>query len=312
MLRWNSSNEGDFRPTDDSGQLTEGEPLRWLSFVASRVFAMDDPELDPKILEYYAERTDEDARIRTGAAEIELIRTREVIRRHLPDGPLSVLDVGGGGGVHAEWLLADGLTVHLIDPVPRLVEQATKRLGSYGQFSAAAGDGRSIEFDDDSFDVVLLLGPLYHLPAREDRIRVWAEAGRVVRPGGLVFGAVISRFASLFSGLSGEMLFDDEFRAIVGQDLSDGHHRNSQRRSGWFTTAYLHRPDEVAEEAEEVGLRVRELVGVEGLAAWLPETERNWSDPKRREIIIESARLIESEPSLLGLGPHLLLVCERP
>jgi len=223
-----------------------------------------------------------------------------------------VLDVGGGGGVHAEWLLADGLIVHLIDPVPGLVEQAENRLGSHAQFSAAVGDGRSIEFDDESFDVVLLLGPLYHLPTREDRMRVWAEAGRVVRRGGLVFAAVISRFASLFSGLSGGMLFDDAFRTIVGQDLSDGHHSNPEHRSGWFTTAYFHRPDEITGEAEEAGLFVRELVGVEGLAAWLPENERNWSDPKRREIIVESARLIESEPSLLGLGPHLLLVGERP
>lgn len=273
---------------------------------------MDGPELDPEILSFYAERYDEDARIRTGANELERIRTQEIIRRHRPDGPLFVIDVGGAGGVHAEWMLADGHAVHLIDPVPDHVEQAVGSLGPDEGFSAAVGDGRSIGFDDDSFDVALLLGPLYHLPSRSDRDNVWKEAARVVRPGGLVFGAVISRFASLFAGLAGGVLFDEEFHAIVEHDLDDGHHRNPGRRDDWFTTAYFHHPDEVKAEAEGAGLVVRELVGVEGFAAWLPDAEENWGDPKRREVIIESARLIESEPSLLGLGPHLLLVAERP
>ena len=50
-----------------------------------------------------------------GLAELELVRTREVLRRHLPPPPARVLDVGGGTGVHARWLLADGYQVHLVD-----------------------------------------------------------------------------------------------------------------------------------------------------------------------------------------------------
>ena len=273
---------------------------------------MDEPALDPEILSFYTERYDEDARIRTGTSQIELIRTREIVRRHLPDRSLRILDVGGAGGVHAEWLLADGHTVDLIDPIPIHVEQAESRLGSLDHFSAAVGDGRSVQADAESFDAVLLLGPLYHLPDRVDRMRVWAEAERIVRPGGLVFAAAISRFASLFAGLSAGLLLHDDFRAIVHRDLGDGHHRNPTLRTGWFTTAYFHRPEEFEAEATEAGLRVISLVGVEGLAAWLPDTERNWAEEDHRAIILESACAIESEPSLLGLGPHILLVAERP
>jgi SAM-dependent methyltransferase len=272
---------------------------------------MDGPSLDPRILEYYEASWDEDTRIRSGINELELIRTREIVERFLPDHGLRVLDVGGAAGVHAEWLLESGHSVVLIDPVPRHIAEAESALGDAADFSAQVGDGRHLEFEDDSFDVVLLLGPLYHLPDRYDRLTCWNEAMRVLRPGGWVFAAVISRFASLFSGLSEDVIFDPVFRGVVLQDLLDGHHENPPGQD-FFTTAYFHHPDEARTEAEEVGLSVEAVLGVEGIASWIPRLAKSWADPERREIIIEAARTIESEPTLLGLGPHLLVVATNP
>lgn len=267
-------------------------------------------DLDPEILKYYSDDWDEDARIRSGINELEFIRTREIVERYLPDHPIRVLDVGGGGGVHSEWLLDAGHEVVLLDPVPRHIEQATRNLGDRNSFTALLGDGRDLPFDDGEFDVVLLLGPLYHLPDRGDRIQSWREGRRVVRDDGVVIAAVISRFASLFSGLSEDVIFDPVFRDVVQQDLVDGQHRNPEGRD-FFTTAYFHRPDEIEPEAAEAGLVVDALLGVEGIAAWIPRLQRSWPDQERREIIIEAARAIESEPSLRGLGPHIIAVA-RP
>ena len=164
----------------------------------------------------------------------------------------------------------------------------------------------------NTFDVVLLLGPLYHLTERDDRVRAWREALRVVKPGGLVIAAAISRFASLFDGLARGCLLDARFRAIVEQDLLDGQHRNPDRTPGWFTTAYFHHPDELEAEAVEAGATVVELLGVEGLAVWLPQLEAHWDDAAAREVILDSARAVESEPALRGLSAHLLLVAQKP
>lgn len=100
-----------------------------------------------------------------------------------------------------------GYDVVLVDPVPLHVDQARQS----GVSSAVVGDARSLEFDDDSFDVVLLLGPLYHLTEREERVCALREAARVVRPSGVIVVAVISRFASTFDA----WLDDDERRAIL-------------------------------------------------------------------------------------------------
>jgi hypothetical protein len=138
------------------------------------------------------------------------------------------------------------------------------------------------------------------------------ESARVVRPGGLVFAAAISRFASLFDGLAREFLFDPEFRSIVEGDLRDGQHRNPTRRPHWFTDAYFHRPEEIRSEVLDSGLEPVELVGLEGLAGWMSTLAGRWENERDRDTILYAARSTEGEPSLAGLSAHLLIVCRRP
>ena len=190
----------------------------------------------------------------------------------------------------------------------RGVEAASQLEQPPGRITAEVGDARDLPVADHAFDAALLFGPLYHLTDRDDRLRAWAETTRVVRPGGLIFVAAISRFASLFDGLAEGYLFDPAFRQIVERDLAEGQHRNPTGAPDWFTTAYFHHPDELRTEARASGVEVLELVGVEGLAAWLPQLSERWSTPEGREAILFAARCIESDPSLLGLSAHLIAV----
>ena len=264
--------------------------------------------LDPSdaIVRHYEQDYREADRIAAGFDSLELVRTQEILRRHLPPAPAAVLDVGGATGVHASWLAADGYRVHIVDLVPLHVERAQADLASLG-VTAEVGDARELANADASVDVTLVLGPLYHLLSRADRVAALAEARRVTRPGGLVAIAAVSRFASVASGLQHGFLLDPEFRAIVERDLREGQHRNDNRRPGWFTTAFFHHPDELRDEIDAAGLHLVELVGVEGLAVWLDLADR-WATADGREAILFAARAVESEPSLLGVSPHLLAI----
>jgi SAM-dependent methyltransferase len=169
-----------------------------------------------------------------------------------------------------------------------------------------------LPFPDASFDAAVLLGPLYHLTDREERVRALREASRVARPDGIVAVAAVSRFASLFDGLAREFLFEPDFAAVATQDLATGQHRNPEERPHWWTTAYVHHPDELQSVVEEAGLTVKELVGLEGLAGYLPHLAGRWDNGDDRESILWAARVVESEPCLLGLSAHLLLVAKAP
>jgi SAM-dependent methyltransferase len=250
----------------------------------------------------------EEERITAGLGGLELVRTLEVLARHLPEPPASVLDVGGGPGVYAKRLTELGYRVHLVDVAPRHIELARE----LENVTAELGDARRLPVADSNFDAGLLLGPLYHLTDRHDRLRALREIARLIRPGGIVAVAAISRFASLFDGLARGFLFEPEFQAIVDRDLQDGQHRNDQNHPNWFTTAYFHHPDELLLEIEETPLELVELVGVEGLAGWLPDLEAQWQTDAGRDVIVRAAAAIEREPTLLGLSAHLLAITRVP
>jgi SAM-dependent methyltransferase len=264
-------------------------------------------EFDPAIAQHY-EPGFERLRLAHGAGPVEEARTREVVAARLPTAPARVLDVGGGPGAYARWLEDLGHDVTLVDPVPLHVEQAraTLRRGV-----ARIGDARRLDETDASVDAVLLLGPLYHLPERADRLAALAQARRVVRPCGPIFVAAISRFASAFDGMARGHLDHPAFARIVEADLRDGRHRNEDGRPEWFTTAYFHRPEKLREELESAGLAVERIVGLEGPTWLLPDVETLWADPARRERWSEVLRALESEPSLLGVSAHLLAVARR-
>jgi hypothetical protein len=122
----------------------------------------------------------------------------------------------------------------------------------------------------------------------------------VLRPGGVLAAAAISRYASTCDGLLRGYLDEPGFEAIVERVLRDGQHRNPTGRPEWFTTAYFHLPEELAQEVTEAGLRLHALLAVEGPAWMLPDIQRRLADPARRERVLAAIRRIETEPSLLG------------
>jgi SAM-dependent methyltransferase len=270
-----------------------------------------DESIPDEIRTYYEDDFDESQRIIKGLHELELVRTREIVERHLPPGPLRILDVGGGPGVHAKWLAELGHHVILVDPMPRHVEAAQALADSGLPITACTGDARRLTHADDTFDAVLMLGPLYHLTERRDRLQAWREALRVVKPGGVVIAAAISRYVSLFDGIAADFFANPDFRPIVEQDLATGQHRNPDRVDNWFTTAYFHLPRELEGEAAEAGASVVGLFGVEGIVGWLPHRADRWDDQDARELILFSIRATESEPALSALSQHMLLVTRK-
>jgi SAM-dependent methyltransferase len=167
-------------------------------------------------------------------------------------------------------------------------------------------------FEDASADVVLLLGPLYHLTDASDRVRALTEAARVLKSGGRLFAAAITRWASALDGLARDLLRDERFAAIVEEDLRDGQHRNPTGRLDYFTTAYFHRPEDLRAEVVESGLAVDGLFGIEGPGWLLSDIDERLKDPRRRADLLRVARVCESEPSMIGVSPHLLVVGRKP
>jgi ubiquinone/menaquinone biosynthesis C-methylase UbiE len=266
-----------------------------------------------EIQAHYLEGLEAD-RLRSDAGELEFLRTQAILARGLRPPPATVLDIGGGAGAYAIPLAAQGYDVHLIDPVPLHLDQARVAAARAGVRlgSLVLGDARSLEREDQSADAILLLGPLYHLTERSDRVRALGESFRVLKSGGIVFAAGISRFASLIDGMSKGFFADPDFREIVKEDLSSGQHRNPTGNPRYFTTAFFHRPEELAADAREAAFREVELVAVEGPVWSAGRFEESWRDPTQRSALMHFLSAVDREPSILGASAHVLLVARRP
>ena len=140
----------------------------------------------------------------------------------------------------------------------------------------AVGDARSLDLPDSSVDAVLLLGPMYHLRERADRIRTLREARRVVRDRGPIFIATISRWAARLDGVLQQRLYEHVPDVLSLLPESERTGNLPPVVPGGFL-GYTHRPDGLVDEIAESGLQLDDLVGVEGLP--LPAT--TWRSASR-------------------------------
>jgi ubiquinone/menaquinone biosynthesis C-methylase UbiE len=262
----------------------------------------------PAEVSAYYEHYPEESRLDTGASRLEFERTKEILTRVLPKPPARILDVGGAAGAYSAWLAERGYEAHLVDFSARLVEEATRRNEKRVRpiASLTVADARALPQEDDWAAGVLLMGPLYHLPAAEDRMVALREASRVLVASGIVAVAAISRYASALDGMARKLSLDPRFVRIRDRDLEDGQHRNDTDNPHYFTTSYFHRPEDLRAEMLSAGFVDVQVLGVEGPGWMLPDFDERWKDDALRRDLLEVARALEAQPSVVGASAHLL------
>ena len=269
------------------------------------------PSVAQKIIDHY-NTYDEAGRLKNDIGPLELLRTQELIMRYLPPPSAVILDVGGATGTYSFWLAGLGYSVHLVDVVPRHIEQAmqaARQPESPQLASLRVGDARALDFGDGFADAIVMHGPLYHLTDRGDRLRAIAEAKRVLRPGGVLLAFAITRYAGLIFGLLQGYVFDPAYHKMTRTEVITGQRENPPDWLGTFPNAFFHHPDELKAELQAGGLIHENTLGVLGPAWMVPNLDESWQDEAQREVILEIARLTENEPVL---GPRLMALARKP
>jgi ubiquinone/menaquinone biosynthesis C-methylase UbiE len=248
-----------------------------------------------------------------GDGALEFAITCHTLATHLPRGA-RVLDIGGGPGRYTIWLAQRGHRIVLADLSPELLAMARARIDQAGVRGmveeVVEADARDLSrWAGEAFDAVLCLGPFYHLPDPEDRHQAAAELRRVLRPGGLVFVALMPRYAFLRRTLA----IPDERRHLaqsgfVSRLLGEGVFVNDV--PGRFTYGYGARPQEVAPFFEQHGFTTLTLLAAEGIAVDVQETlfELAESDPSTYQAAFDVILRTAGDSSILGMAAHLLYV----
>lgn len=258
-----------------------------------------------KIIDYY-QGCNEDDRMKNNP--LEYIRCKEIIERYLTNSTMSILDIGGATGAFSFWLAQYGHKVSLIDFTPKHIEIARLRQEELdiNLVSILVGDARLLPYEDNSFDMVLLMGPLYHLVDREDRIKAIHEAYRVLKPNGVIICEVISRFASLIDGFNYDLVKDNDFISIMNKDIQTGFHEDTSQGKKYFTNAYFHHASELPQELKDSGFYFKELIAVTSFGSFIHDIDSKIEDEQYRDLLLTTIRLVEKDETIIGISSHYM------
>ena len=241
------------------------------------------------VIEHYTQNYNEDKRHENPFGFIQEIRSKQLIERYLKDAPMSVLDIGGATGVYSFWLADLGHTVSLLDIVPLHTETVTARNAKrqHKLQHILTGDAQNYEFPD-TYDLILLHGPLYHIVEREKRVAMLNHIRQYLNPSGVILGFAIHRYAGYFYGVRSGSILEENYKKIVLEEVKTG---VRQRGTDW----YFHTPNELHSEFEEVGLIVDDLKSVTTQVWMLPEIADNLTNQAYLESVLELAEAMEDE-----------------
>jgi ubiquinone/menaquinone biosynthesis C-methylase UbiE len=196
----------------------------------------------------------------------EFAVTMKALAEYLPPPPVDILDIGAGPGRYALELAKIGYKLTLVDISKVSLDLAKQKAAEANvDFEAIIqSDATKLsELSNDSFDSVLIFGPLYHLIENEDRKAAVMEACRVLKPGKTLFAAFITRFAPYRHSASEEIDWLINNNDYAWELLNNGKHVKGKQ----FPSAYFSHPDEIQPLMEECGLQTKVLMGCEGIVS---------------------------------------------
>jgi ubiquinone/menaquinone biosynthesis C-methylase UbiE len=268
--------------------------------------------LGHEIAYYYDQQTEAEWE-RLERHRTEFAVTMRALSEHLPPSPARVLDCGGGPGRYAIELARRGYQVTLFDLSPACLGLAEKKATEAGLALAGYEQGTATDlsrFSDQSFDAVLLLGPLYHLLGEEDRHQALAEVRRVLKPAGLLFAAFISRYAVPRYAALYDPTWPLEQQERLEVLLATG--RLPPRGGGELEfLAHFDHPSQVGPLVQSEGFEVQAILGVEGLVDRI-ETEVNALSGQAWEAWVDLNYRVAPDPTIHGCTAHLLVIASEP
>jgi S-adenosylmethionine-dependent methyltransferase len=263
-----------------------------------------------KVKAYYNKHVaQEDNRLSENVFELPV--TFRYLDRYLRPGDL-VLDAACGTGRYAQRLLEKGCLLGLNDLSDKNMELALKRTGNHPNLihSSVADVLSSDIWTREAWDAILLLGPMYHLPDRNERLELPRKVSVTLKKGGIVFLAFMSRSAALLYGLKNNPAGIQKANGTL-KLWATGTDEAFVEGTEWFTHAYFSHPEEIDPLVVEAGLKPLHLDGVEGIFGGNMELYHKLDTGMQQQWMKFNLDHVE-DAHLIQHAKHLLSVCQNP
>ncbi len=262
------------------------------------------------IVSFY-ENSDEESRLTTNnARKIEFAVTTTVLNQYIKNH-YKILELGAGTGVYSFYYADRGNTVLATDVTPKHVDIINKKLGQRNKnidLSTEVADATNLSnYESESFDVVLNLGPMYHLTNEYDRERCIVESLRVLKKGGILATAYINKHfvLNLIMPRYKEFLTN----SFVEKVLNTGVIKEGEKECFW-TDNFFTTPFEIETFISKFNIDIIDHVGTDGISPLISDFVNNMNDDEYSTWLNYSLASCR-EKSILGMSNHGLLVCKK-
>lgn len=256
-------------------------------------------ENDTELVQEIYRRFDEDNRLtQSKAASVEFLTTVKYIERYLKPG-MNILDIGAGAGEYSLYFSRRGYTVSALELADNNIEAFRRKLTPEDTVDLVQGNALDLSrYENDSFDIVLLLGPLYHLHSEADKLRCIAEAKRVCKPDGRLF----------FAFISNDMVILTMFNEVPDYFINGDYNKETFRCNDF--PFVFHTVDACRALLRKSGVRVLHEVASDGISELLKD-KINEMDAESFAQYLRFHYYTCEKPEHLGSSNHLLFVVEK-
>lgn len=262
------------------------------------------------IIKYY-EAYNEDIRlVKDKAHALEFLTTNHILENLIPEDA-KILDIGAGTGRYSFYYASRGYDVTALELVQKHVDIMKSKLSESSiPFKLQIEQGTALDlsrFKDESFDVVFVFGPLYHLISSEDRKICINESLRVLKKDGLLSIAYVNRHM-IFPSLA---LKDSKYvnNSLLSRIIDRGYISSSEPDCFW-TDAYFYTPEEIEAKMDSFKTTKVDHASTDGIGILLNNLVNKMTDDEYKvwlDYHFKSCRI----PSLLGYGIHGLYICRK-
>jgi len=253
-------------------------------------------------LEKYYNKFDEDHRLKTRHGQVELATSMKYIHEYIPEGArVKILDIGAGTGGYSVPLSKEGHSVTAVELVPRNLKVLESK---HANVNCWPGDARDLHFlSDETFDLTLLFGPMYHLHTKEDQVLALNEARRVTKRGGIIFVAYVMNEYSIL-----QYCFK---KNTIRECLENGSVTQDFHTVPSFDQLYTYmRIEDIDEINRQTGSTRLKLIAADGPADYM-RRELNAMDEETFALFIKYHLATCERPELLGASSHLVDILKR-
>ena len=261
------------------------------------------------VVNSYENYKEEDRLTTNNARKVEFITTTRILNE-LINSKSKILDCAAGTGIYSFWLADKGHDVMATDITPRHIDKINEILKEkeYDMHTAVLDATDMTVFADETFDIVLNMGPFYHLITEDQRNQCLSECLRVLKKGGLIVTAYIPRFyVYQYAAMRDDKYLDEK---LAKQLVETGVLKHDDEKCFW-TDTYYSTKEEMERIYHKYNLTIIDHFAQDGLSPLLSQKVDSWNESQFK-IWTDYHYTICREPSILGSSNHVIIIGQKP